>query len=75
MAKTKEQKPDVENAPEQKPVDIQNDEHRGIGGRYVFDAATGKRTRVAGPDLETAPVQATESNELPETEALNNESQ
>lgn len=28
-----------------------DDEHAGIGGDYVFDPATGKRTRVGGADL------------------------
>lgn len=36
--------------PEQNPmVDIQDDEHRGVGGSYIFDPATGKRTRVEEP--------------------------
>lgn len=40
--------------PQQKqpaPVDIQNDEYRGMGGSYIIDPATGKRTRVEGPDV------------------------
>lgn len=27
-------------------ADIQDDEHRGVGGSYIFDPATGKRTRI-----------------------------
>jgi len=27
------------------------DEHAGLGGDYVFDPATGRRTRVGGPVL------------------------
>jgi len=30
------------------------DEHAGIGGDYVLDPATGKRTRVGGADLPPA---------------------
>ena len=42
--------------PDQNPgVDIQDDEFRGVGGSYVLDPATGKRTRLAGPGLITAP--------------------
>lgn len=33
------------------PVDIQNDEYRGMGGSYVIDPATGKRIRAEGPDV------------------------
>ena len=45
--------------PDQNPVvDIQDDEHRGHGGSYIFDPATGKRTRVAGPGMEQQPVWA-----------------
>lgn len=32
-------------------IDIQNDEFRGVGGSYIRDAATGMRTRIAGPDV------------------------
>lgn len=35
------------------PVDIQDDEHRGVGGSYIFDPATGKRTRIEEPAHET----------------------
>lgn len=30
------------------------DEHAGVGGDYVFDPDTGKRTRVGGADLPPA---------------------
>ena len=33
------------------PVDIQNDEYHGMGGSYIIDPATGKRTRVEGPSV------------------------
>lgn len=38
---------------EQPPIDIQDDEFRGIGGSYIRDPLTGKRTRVveAGESL------------------------
>ncbi len=36
---------------EQPPVDIQDDEFRGMGGSYIVDPATGKRVRVAGQDV------------------------
>lgn len=49
------------------PVDIQNDEYRGVGGSYVFDPATGKRTRVEPAQADTE-IQT-------ETEAVNNEGQ
>jgi len=51
MAKTKD-KADLEPVPQSEsqhdsqPVDIQNDDYRGFGGSYVFDPATGKRTRI-----------------------------
>lgn len=64
MAKGKEKEPD-------QLVDVQNDEYRGMGGSYVFDPATGKRTRIAGPDLE----QSAAETELPVTEVLNHEGQ
>lgn len=35
--------------PENPAIDIQNDEFRGMGGSYIFDPATGKRIRIAGP--------------------------
>ncbi len=62
MAKIKD-KPDFgtdhQNGSDQ--IDFQDDEHRGMGGSYVIDPATGKRQRVAGPELQTAG-QVEESN-------------
>lgn len=62
MAKTK--RPDPVSSPEQAPK-IPVDEYHGMGGSYVIDPETGKRTRVAGPDLNDAPAEeqgtATES--------------
>lgn len=72
MAKTKEQKPDAAGTEQQKPVDIQNDEHRGQGGSYVFDPETGKRTRIAGPALDE---QSAVKPESIDPEVLNNEIQ
>lgn len=40
MAKTK---PDT--AAQAGAADIQDDEYRGMGGSYIFDPVTGKRTR------------------------------
>lgn len=57
------------------PIDIQNDEFRGQGGSYVFDPATGKRTRanpVWGDSIRTDEQPATDKTE---TEVLNNEIQ
>ncbi len=45
------------------PVDIQTDEFHGMGGSYVVDPLTGKRTRVAPPDLAEAPVAETISTD------------
>lgn len=60
--------PDVaEQSPKQAPV-IPIDEFHGIGGSYVIDPVTGKRTRVAGP-IEP------KSTEQPEAEAVSNESE
>jgi hypothetical protein len=41
-------------AKNEKPVDVQNDEFRGVGGSYIFDPKTGSRTRVAGQPLKPA---------------------
>lgn len=38
---------------DQNPVDIQDDEYRGMGGSYIVDPATGKRTRIEEPAHET----------------------
>ena len=47
MAKKKPDPEQTEQAP-----DVQNDEFRGMGGSYVIDPATGKRTRIAGNVVE-----------------------
>lgn len=64
MAKPKKQDP--AGTPEQAPK-IPEDEYHGMGGSYVIDPATGKRTRVAGQGLFEAPaeesVTATESTD------------
>lgn len=39
-------------------VDIQDDEHRGVGGSYVFDPVSGKRTRIEEPASEETNVGA-----------------
>ncbi len=71
MAKTRSTEDTApESQPEALAVDIQNDEFRGIGGSYVFDSATGKRQRVAGPDLND---QA--ASQQTETEGLTHEGQ
>lgn len=44
--------------PDQNPADIQDDEYRGVGGSYIIDPDTGKRTRVEGPGMEQQPVGA-----------------
>lgn len=49
MAKKKQDPEKTEQLP-----DVQNDEFRGMGGSYVIDPATGKRVRVAGPELHEA---------------------
>lgn len=72
MAKIKESKPD--KTPELKTVDIQNDEHRGIGGSYVFDPDTGKRTRIAGPKLDETATAEMQAEKPSETEAVRDES-
>jgi hypothetical protein len=77
MARNKNQKQGVSDTPEQPAVDIQNDEHRGVGGSYIFDPVTGKRTRVAGPDLDqpaAGQVAQPESAESTDPEVMNNES-
>lgn len=58
MAKIKKQDPD--NAPEQAPT-IPVDEYHGMGGSYVIDPETGKRVRVAGPDLDKEPAEEQEA--------------
>ncbi|MBL8500030.1 MAG: hypothetical protein JNL77_05490 [Nitrosomonas sp.] len=57
----------AEQSPKQAPV-IPVDEFHGLGGSYVIDPATGKRTRVAGPDENS-------TTEQPEAEAVSNESE
>ena len=54
MAKTKKQDP--AGTPQQTPA-IPVDEYHGMGGSYVIDPETGKRTRVSGPDLDEAPAE------------------
>lgn len=46
-------------------IDIHDDEYRGVGGCYVVDPATGKRTRIAGPDVGADDIRP---NGEPETE-------
>lgn len=41
---------DGATAPLDSAAAIVSDEYSGLGGSYVFDPATGKRTRVEGPD-------------------------
>lgn len=58
MARKETSSPLWIKTPDQNPVDIQDDEHRGVGGSYIFDPATGKRTRIeepapAEPNVET----------------------
>ena len=55
------------------PVDIQDDEFRGMGGSYIVDPATGKRVRVAGPDVgadeqESGAIVTTETEKADEIE-------
>lgn len=38
----------------EKPVDVQADEFRGVGGSYIFDPKAGRRTRVEGQPLKEA---------------------
>ena len=42
---------------EEQQVKIPVDEWHGMGGSYVIDPETGKRVRVAGPDLDDAPAE------------------
>jgi hypothetical protein len=51
------------------PVDVQDDEYRGVGGSYIVDPETGKRVKVSGQP-EPVPEVATPSA----TETLANES-
>lgn len=55
------------------PPSIPVDEFHGMGGSYVLDPVTGKRTRVAGP-IEPATTEQPATEQLV-TEALNNESE
>lgn len=71
MAKGKEKEPGQSIDQDQEPVDVQNDEYRGMGGSYVFDPATGKRTRIAGPGLE----QSAAEFDLSETGGVTHESE
>lgn len=55
------------------PADIQNDEFRGMGGSYIVDPATGKRVRVAGPNVvadeqESGAIVTTETEKADEIE-------
>lgn len=62
MAKIKDKAdPAQEQQTEAPPIDIQQDEYRGQGGSYVFDAATGKRTRIGT---------AAANNDVPESPAI-----
>lgn len=71
MAKPKKQDPD--NAPQQAPT-VPVDEYHGMGGSYVIDPVTGKRTRVAGPDLDDVPGEASgAATESTDTEVLTDE--
>lgn len=71
MAKTK--RPDPESAAEQAPK-IPVDEWHGMGGSYVIDPETGKRTRVSGPDLDKAPAEESDTaTESTDTEVLTDE--
>lgn len=63
MAKPKKTDPD--KTPEQAPK-IPVDEYHGMGGSYVIDPETGKRTRVSGPDLDEAPAEES----VAETESM-----
>ncbi|MBL8500042.1 MAG: hypothetical protein JNL77_05550 [Nitrosomonas sp.] len=54
------------------PPGIPVDEFHGLGGSYVIDPVTGKRTRVAGPIEPKSTEQP--ATEQPEAEAVSNES-
>lgn len=55
-------------ASEETAIDIQDDEYRGMGGSYILDPKTGKRTRAEG--LSEQP-----ETEQPQGEALAHESE
>lgn len=61
MAKTKKQDP--AGTPQQTPA-IPVDEYHGMGGSYVIDPETCKRTRVAGPDLDDAPAEELDTQSM-----------
>ena len=58
MAKPKKQDP--AETPEQAPR-IPVDEYHGMGGSYVIDPGTGKRVRVAGPNLDETPAEESDT--------------
>lgn len=53
------------------------DKYHGIGGSYVIDPATGKRTRIEGPAVAADGIRPNEQpeTEQPQGEALANESE
>ncbi|WP_439685103.1 hypothetical protein MNJPNG_06370 [Cupriavidus oxalaticus] len=66
MKKTPSSQPDAAGgapAPQDSAVAIASDEYSGLGGSYVFDPATGKRTRVEGPDQRDPAPAATDTEE------------
>lgn len=66
MKKSPSSQPDVAGgapAPHDSATAIASDEYSGLGGSYVFDPATGKRTRVEGPDKHDPAPAAPEAEE------------
>lgn len=64
--------PDVETPPA-----VPVDEWHGMGGSYILDQATGKRTRIEGPAVGADSILPNEQleTEQPQAEALANESE
>ena len=65
MAKPKKTEP--AGTPQQSPK-IPVDEYHGIGGSYVIDPESGKRTRVAGPVIEADNARTEAAVETQQTE-------
>lgn len=62
------------HSPAQPPA-VPVDEYHGIGGSYIIDPATGKRTRIVGPAVGADSIRPNEQpeTEQPQGEALANE--
>lgn len=58
MAKIKKQDP-AGNLHQNPAIPV--DEYHGMGGSYVIDPGTGKRVRVAGPNLDETPAEESET--------------